>query len=214
MSTTDRGVWKSLERHSATAFLVAGTMFVIDAGIVGFAMTGGGDQVMLLGQAFIAGGWTAGFIGLLGMYPDLADRSPRLAQVGVVLVSIGIVVFTLMGVASVAFYSGVVSGDLTPLVPLFLPGVILGSVLGFLTFGTTILRTDSRARRVGILVIVLSLFPVVNIGTGIAGVQSMTLTLAIVVGLAVVNLAIGYLIRSTERSTEYTEPETANKRTA
>lgn len=214
MTTNDRGLWKSLERRSATAFLIAGMMFVIDSVIVGLVMFSAGDRLMLLGQAFIAAGWTAAFIGLLGVFPRLAHQSPRLARVGTILVSIGVVVFTVMAIASLAFFTEVLSGDLSGLVPLFLPGVIIGSVLGFLTFGVTTLRTDIHSGSVGFLFIVLGLIPVVNILSGVAGVQSMHATLAIVVGLALVNLALSYRLRIEDVSTEQMEAESAREPTA
>ena len=213
MPQSDTGLRATLARHRSTAFLVAGLMFVIDAAIVGYSTTTAGEELLLLGQAFVAAGWTAGFIGLLGIYPDLADRRRRLARVGLACVVVGIVVFVAMGVASVAFYTGLVRGELSALVPLLLPGVIVGSVLGFVVFGATTLRTGAHARPVGVLFVVLGLFPVVNIGSGIAGVQSMTVTLAIVVGLALVNLAVSYLLRD-DGAAGRVEPDSAREPTA
>lgn len=207
MISNDTGLWESIEQRRSTAFLFAGLMFVVDAGIIGVAMSSAGEELMLLGQAFIAAGWTAGFIGLLGVFPGLADRSRRLARVGAAFVGVGIVVFVVMGVASLAFFSGALSGDLSALVPIFLPGVIIGSVLGFLTFGAATLRTGVHSQRVGVLFIGLALIPVVNIGSGIAGIESMAATLAIVVGLALVNFALGYTLRTADVATEHTESE-------
>ena len=209
MPQRDNGMWAALERHRSTAFLVAGLMFVIDAAIVGYTIATPGEELMLLGQAFVAAGWTAGFLGLLGVYPGLADRSRRLARVGLACVGIGIVVFVVMGIASVAYFADLVSGDLGTLVPLFLPGVIIGSVLGFITFGAATLRTGLLDRSVGALFVVLALFPVINIGTGIAGLQSMPGTLAIVAGLAVVNLAVSYLLRAADGTTGTTGADAA-----
>lgn len=207
MATNDTGLVKSLEGRSSTAFLIAGMLFVADAALVGSVIVSAGEELMLLGQAFIAAGWTAGFVGLLGIYPTLAEQRPRMARVGAVLVGIGVVVFVVMGVASIGYFTNVLSGDLSALVPIFLPGVIIGSVLGFLTFGVTTLRSDVYSRTVGVLFVVLGLIPVVNITSGIAGIQSMTATLTIVVGLAIVNVAIGFRLRIEDASTRNVEPE-------
>lgn len=209
MSQTDTGLWAALERHRSTAFLVAGLMFVVDATIVGYTTTTAGQELMQLGQAFIAAGWTAGFIGLLGVYPDLADRSRRLARVGLGCVTLGIVVFVVMGVASLAYFSQLVSGDPSALVPIFLPGVIIGSVIGFSIFGAGTLKTGAHSRPIGALFVVLALFPVVNIGAGMAGIQTMTGTLAIVAGLAVVNLSVGYLLRTEDGTAGHVEADTS-----
>jgi len=209
MSQPDTGLWATLERHRSTAFLVAGLMFAIDVAIVSAVMTTASEDLMLLGQAFIAAGWTAGFVGLLGVYPGLADRRRRLARVGLGCSLIGIVVFAVMAVASLAYFSPLLSGDLSTLVPLFLPGVIIGSVIGFITVGATTLSTGAHARPVGALFVVLGLFPVVNIGSGIAGFQSLTATLAIVTGLTLCNLAVGYLLRTEDGATGAVEADTA-----
>ena len=97
MSTNETGLWGSLERRRSTAFLIAGLMFAVDAAIVAAVIGPLGEQYMLLGQAFIAAGWTAGFVGLLGVFPGLADRSRRLAQAGAVLVGIGLLVSSRWG---------------------------------------------------------------------------------------------------------------------
>lgn len=188
--------WESLERWRATAFLLAGVMFVVDAAIVGAVIVAVGEDVMLLGQAFIAAGWTAAFVGLLGVYPGLSDRSPWLARAAAVFAVIGAVVFVAMAVASLVYFAGIPDGEITAIVPFFLPGVIIGSVLGFLCIGAASLRSDVHSTTVGVLLVALGLFPVVNIASGIGGVESLTFTLAIVVGLALVNLAIGYLFRT------------------
>jgi hypothetical protein len=201
MSTNDRGLWGSLERRRSTAFLIAGLMFAVDAAIIAAVIGQLGEQYMQLGQAFIAAGWTAGFVGLLGVFPGLADRSRRLAQAGAVFVGIGLLVFVSMGIVSLAYFSNALSGDLDTLVTILFPGIIIGSVLGFVTFGAATLRTGVHARSVGVLFVVMGLIPVVNIiRYTIVGIQSRTATLVIVVALTLVTLSIGYLLRVEEAS--------------
>ena len=195
MVTNDTKLWETLERRRSTAFLIAGLMFAVDASIIAAVIGPLGEQYMQLGQAFIAAGWTAGFVGLLGVFPRLADRSRRLAQAGAVFVGIGLLVFVSMGIVSLAYFSNTLSGDLDTLVTILFPGIIIGSVLGFVTFGAATLRTGVHARSVGVLFVVMGLIPVVNIGRTIAGIQSRTATLAIVVALTLVTLSIGYLLR-------------------
>jgi len=118
---------------------------------------------------------------------------------------IGRVVFVGMGVTSLAYFTEVLGGDIQTLVPIFLAGVIIGSVLGFLTFGAASLRTGIHSRAVGVLFILLALFPTVNILSGVAGLASKTANLAIVAGLALVCFAINYLLRSENTPTEDVE---------
>ena len=197
MVTNDTKLWETLERRRSTAFLIAGLMFAVDAAIIAAVIGPLGEQYMQLGQAFIAAGWTAGFVGLLGVFPGLADRSRRLAQAGAVLVGIGLLVFVSMGIVSLAYFSNTLSGDLDTLVTILFPGIIIGSVLGFVTFGAATLRTGVHARSVGVLFVVMGLIPVVNIiRFAILGIESNTGTLVIVVALSLVTLSIGYLLRA------------------
>jgi hypothetical protein len=81
-------LWNSLEGRSATAFLVSGGLFVIFAGLWGaFAFTDMTSRVLqdVVGPA----GWTAAFIGLLGLYPSLADRTVWLSRAGGVFAALG-----------------------------------------------------------------------------------------------------------------------------
>lgn len=214
MAANGTGLLGWLEKRSATAFLIAGSLFVADAALIGLVMVSAGEQLMLLGQAFIAAGWTAGFVGLLGLFPGIAGRSRRLARAGAAFVGIGVVVFVVMGIVSIAYFADVLNGDLSTLAPIFLPGVIIGSVLGFLTFGAATLRTDAFSRSVGVLFVALGLVPVVNILSTAAGIESLTKTLAIVVGLALVNLALGYLLRIEDPSRERVEARSEREPTA
>ena len=201
MVTNNTKLWETLERRRSTAFLIAGLMFAVDAAIIAAVVGPLGEQYMQLGQAFIAAGWTAGFVGLLGVFPGLADRSRRLAQAGAVLVGIGLLVFVSMGIVSLAYFSNALSGDLDTLVTILFPGIIIGSVLGFVTFGAATLRTGVHPRSVGVLFVVMGLIPVVNIiRYTIVGIQSRTATLVIVVALTLVTLSIGYLLRVEEAS--------------
>jgi Zn-dependent protease len=111
-----------------------------------------------------------------------------------------------MGIASLAIFTDILSVDIETLGPIFLPGVIIGSVLGFLTFGVVSLRTAVHSRSLGVLFIVLALLPVVNILSGVAGFEP-TLTFAIVIGLALVNFAISYLLRNEDTPTGEMEVE-------
>ena len=186
-----------LERRRSTLFLVAGIAFVINAAVVATGIATNSDHLITtLGQAFVGVAWTAAFLGLLGLYPGLVERSRWLVRVGGVLVAIGVVVFAAMAVASLLYFAGIPDGEITDIVPLVLPGVILGSVLGFLSFGVASLRTDVHPRSVGILLLVPPLFVIANVGSGAFGIDSPYFILAIVSGLSLVMLATGFRLRS------------------
>ncbi|MEF8863945.1 MAG: hypothetical protein V5A40_19680 [Haloarculaceae archaeon] len=60
------------EEWRATAFLIAGVVFVADAALL-TADIAAGTEPMAFGQGLIGTAWTAAFLGLLGFYPGLSD---------------------------------------------------------------------------------------------------------------------------------------------
>jgi hypothetical protein len=204
--TERHGVFGALERWRSTAFLVAAAMFVVDAALLTTVVVGSGTSTPDFSQAFIAAGWTAAFVGLLGVYPGLVDESRWLSRAGAVFAVVGTVVFAVMAVAVVAFATGVVDGDFGTLVPIFLPGVVFGSVLGFLTFSVASLRSAIHSRLVGVLLLLPAISVVVNIATPPNASGRAAITLGIVCGLALTMLAIGYLLRTGRALTADADP--------
>lgn len=146
----------------------------------------------LLGESFNAAGWMVALVDLLGLYPGVADRSRWLSRIGAICATIGVIVFTILSRLSLAFYVRVVEGSTQNLVPLILPGVILGGVLSFLLFGIATLRTDVYSRAIGILLLLPPLIVVLNIFDGTTGLDSQYFLLRIVSCLLVVMLVIGF----------------------
>lgn len=196
--------WESLEQWSPTAFLVGGLLMVVDAAFVAANVVTGAEHFLLLGEAFVGAAWTAALIGLLGLYPGLADRSRWLSRAGVVFAVIGVVVFAVLAVASLGYYTGILTGEFDTTV--FIPGVLIGSVLGFVSFSVASLRTGVHSRTVGILLLVPAILVVTNILRFVAGFESATITLGIVIGDALAMLAIGYLLRTEPAPTDRAEP--------
>lgn len=198
--------WESLERMSPTFFLIAGGFFLINAVIVVSGITTGSERMTtLLGETFNAAAWASALVGLLGLYPHLADRSRWLSRIGAVCATIGVIVFTVLSGLSFAFYARIVEGSIQNLVPLILPGVILGGVLSFLLFGIVTLRTETYPRVIGGLLLLPPLIVFLNIFGGAAGLDSQYFLLGIVSGLLVVSLVIGFRLRSLSPSTHGTD---------
>lgn len=193
--TDSSGMLRSLERWSATAFLVGGLLMVVNAAFVAANVVTGADRFLVVGEVFVGAAWAVALLGLLGLYPGLADRSRWLSRGGAVCAVIGVVVFTILAGLSVYYYTAAVPlEDIDTAV--FIPGVIIGSVLGFVLFSAAVLRTDVYPRLVGILLLVPATLVVTNILRFIAGYEAATITLAVVVGDALAMLAIGYLLRT------------------
>lgn len=199
--------WEWLEQWRATAFLVGGVLIAVNAAIVATGILVASERViMLLGEAVNAAGWTVALVGLLGLYPAFADRSRWLARVGAVCAAVGVVVFATVSVLSFVYYLEILDGSLQGLVPLILPGVIIGSIVAFVSFSIVSLRTDVHPRSMGILLLLPACLVVVNIAGGVAGIDSSTVLLGIVSGLALVMLAIGYNLRTATASTDLSDP--------
>jgi hypothetical protein len=167
--------------------------------------------VLTVGEAFIAGGWIAGLLGLLGLYPGLADRSRWLSSAGVVFAVIGVLAFTVLAVVSFyAFVAGYGLGNFPVPVVYFIPGVFVGSLLAFVSFGVARLRSDAHSRTVGALLLVPSAIFLTNLfvlpaifGSGPAPPE---VGFIVVSGLALTMLAIGYTLRTEDVPTDRSEP--------
>lgn len=200
------GVLDSLEQWSGRAFVIGGLLMVVDAAFVAVTIVTGAEPFLVLGQAFVGTAWAVALIGLLGLYPGLADWSRWLSRVGAVFAAIGVVVFAVMAVASLVYYAGIPTGEYSDIGQFFIPGVLIGSVLGFVSFSIASLWTGIHSRTVGILLLVPPILVVTNILRFIAGLESTTLTLGIVIGDALAMLALGSLLRTEPTLTEHVEP--------
>lgn len=195
MPVSGKGAWELLGAWRATAFVVAGVLFVPDIAILVYNLAAGTqEQYLTLGQAFIGAAWTAGFVGLLGFYPDLADRSKWLSRVGGVFAVVGLVAMAAMALVSFGLVGGLVGGTLADYTTSLLPGVFLGIVLGFGSYGVACLLTSTYRRSVGLLCLVLVATFLFNLGTGIAGFNPLGKVLGVVVVLTLANLALGYVL--------------------
>lgn len=192
--------WGTVERWSAAAFLIGGVIFAADTVLVASGLVPGTEPPLLtLGQAFVGASWTAAFVGLLGLYPGLAHRSRWLVRAGAIFAVVGAVTMAAMAATSFGYFAGVFAGGesgLSQVVVYFLPGVLIGCVLGFVSFGVASLRTDVYPRSVGVLLLLLPLTVVFNLGTGMAGWNPLPKLLGVVAVLSVTMLAVGYLLRT------------------
>lgn len=150
-STTSRstGRWQSLERRSATAFLVAGVLFLIGAAINSIAVFNEGYDTAAVSSLLLLIGLVAAFIGAIGLYPQLRKRTPQLAGLSlavVVLSTVGVGVVLVWGTANVA---GVAA---EPAPPVVLTTLVL-MTLAFALVGATVLQTGAYPRPVGQLLV-------------------------------------------------------------
>lgn len=204
---------ESLNARSTALFGIGGLLFIIAAAFdVANIAVGIQDLRRGVGQAFIAAGWIAALIGLLGLYPRLAEQSRWLARAGGVFAVIGVVGFVGNGAtALVAFVREVPPQETFPVFVLVgtLIGVLIGSILGFVSFSIASLRSGVHSRTIGILLVVPTLFVITNFfilsAIGVPMPRPSEVTVFILSGLALTMLAIGYLLRTETAPGERTE---------
>ncbi len=194
--------WNSLEQWSSTAFLIGGVILIGSAALAGYDVINGTDVRLPLGQAFIGAGWAVALIGLLGLYPRLADRSRWLARAAAAFTVIGILGYGVMSVVSFAAFAGFLGSELETIAPLFLPVVLIGTLLTFPLMSAASFRTDTYSQPVNILLLAPPVIFLVNVFTPTPA----EVVFVIVVALIIVYVTLGYRLRTEARSSGYTEP--------
>jgi hypothetical protein len=196
MSETITVPWGSLEKGAAPAFIIAGVAF-----LVGLVLTVQ-DAVSVLNtlSAFLAAGaLLTTFVGLLGMYPRLDDSAPRLALVGVLAAAVALVsVTTLLAyvVGSALLLGTPMQGEIGIAPVLFLLGLVTAG-LSFLTFGVASVRTRVPSRTVGMLLLIPAVaWPGYMAVDRLLPGDIRFLPLVVFAVVALVLLAIGYLLRT------------------
>lgn len=200
--------WNVLEHWRATAFLVAGLLWLADTTLLGLELFTG---ISILGTpgavnpVLFISGTVAAIVGMLGLYPKLADRTPRLARTSAALVAVaGIAIF----VTLVWFITVTLLNRPDPPGALLILSILVAA-LGFILFGIAAIRTDVPSRTVGVLVlglpatIVGSVFLVFVVYGGDSPDWTSPVTGIL---MSVLLLAIGYNLRTDSTSVEGTKP--------
>lgn len=184
--------WKRLETQSGTLFLVAGAVVVVYAGLHGIEAA----TDMILEPNPFEFGYVVGFLGLLGLYPTLADENPWLARAGAVAAVIGMIGLSAFTVLHLAELAGLVEPRGPDWFWVFIPLPLIGFVVGYLTFGVASLRADVHTRTVGLLLLAPGIIVVVMIVQMLAGWTSQPQAFVISAGEAMAHLAIGATLKT------------------
>lgn len=198
--------WRLLAGWSPTLLLLGGVV------VVGYSALFGVEAIAntTIEKSVVAGiGYTTVFVGLLGLYPSLADGSPRLAMAGA-----GCAVLGGLGFAGVFLIH---AGQLLSVIPT--PGpdwlaivnlpAIIGMIPGFLAFGTASLRTDAHPPGVGWLLLAPGVIFTLNfVGVALIGAESLTpwWGFLITLGEAIAILGVGIKLRRDAREPSRPEP--------
>lgn len=199
---TGESVFAPLERLRSTLFLTAGTIllgFAASLFIIGILEAAPQDAFEY--RVFSGAGYGLAFLGLLGLYPELVKQQPWLSRAAGVFALLGAVMFGLsfvtVGLPGVAFLFGVAE----PFALLNFAGLLFG----FLLFGLATLRSDTHPRRLGVLLVLPSVFVAINFIGGIVTGSNWTfpwLVVALGSGQSLTMLAIGYTLRAEDILTD------------
>jgi hypothetical protein len=141
--------WATLEQWCSLAFLVASGLFTFPVVAFGFeAVTGTvidvSPTVVFLFVLVI-------FVGLLGLYPRLAEHDATLAKGGVALLAATATIILSALAASVLSIGATIEKSAFAAIVM---AVLVGSALTVTTFGTASLRSRAHPRRVGCFLLV------------------------------------------------------------
>lgn len=195
--------WDAVERWSPTLLLAGGAL------LVGHAAVNGVEAFTDLApppDVFVTTGHLVALVGLLGLYPVLVDRTPRLARAACAVATVPLAAWFVMTVTQFLTVAGVVSSITDVLPEAFVVVVPVSTILTYVLFGVSTLRVGGDSRTAGLLVLapaaLLVVFLVASVVTG----ASAVLGLVIGGGLALSMLALGYTLRTWDRPAEHTAP--------
>ena len=197
MPSTQNTPWESLVKWTATAFILAGLFRLVNMGIYqsGQLFESFSAPELALDVSILLA-FELAFVGLLGLYPRLREKHPRLALVGVLLAVVSGVSFMIITPAEY-----ILGGQEPPayLIP-FQIAYFLGIPLSFLVFGGLSVRARSPPLSVGVLLILG--------GTSwllfLTGSQTLIDVGAYI--FATIMMAIGYLLRAEQPESESAGP--------
>lgn len=202
---SNTSAWEPFERRVAPAFTIAGLSLIasllLPVGLAAFA-----ERAWIAGLLLVGFGVVAVTVGLVGLYPRIDARSPRLATIGVLSgVVAGVSALGLIALGTIALVGPVVS-DVTLGTPMGAFSAIAismasGYSVGFLSYGVHAWRATPPSRTAGLFLLLgggLLLVPVVGelvrfaAGTG----PPPWLFVPAVGGVSLATLALGLTLRS------------------
>lgn len=185
--------WRTLERWSPTLFLLGGAGVITHAAIQALeAFT----AVNPPPDVFVTAGHLIALAGLVGLYPVLRGRTPRLATAGLAATGLGVVAWTVMTATQWLSIAGAV-GSLTALFPgAFFLGLIAVTILAYTLVGVAALQADAGATMDGLLVLAPAALLLALLGKSVVAGVGAADGAVIGGGLAFSMLALGVRLQS------------------
>lgn len=204
------GLLARIEPLSPTLFIVAGALSIVYTAFWALEMFAGIDYPILRDVVFRVPAYVIGFVALAGLYPSLADRSPKLALVGAVFAILGVVGWVVDGLGGTSRSLAVYLGAEPPAwLGAFGVLIMLGFVLGHLSYGAASLRTGVYSRAVGLALLSPLAVMVLNISIVAAGLTSPGARFVVSAGFALAHLAIGVSLRADDLAAKRVKPQPA-----
>lgn len=194
------GQWELLEEKRSILFLVAGVVLIVYVALLGYqafidsSMNFHDNEAAVVGPA----GFLLGALGLLGFYPTLAGRSPKLAGAGAVFAVLGILGWFVITATGLANLMGVSSPEWLQVLGL---GAFLEMLVGFPLVGIASLRTDIYSQILSSLLLAPAIIFAAMIVSGALTGGSGPGAVLVSSGLTLVHLGIGYHLRTWESAT-------------
>lgn len=207
MSDAD-GVFDAMVGWCPHLFMAGGLLVIGFAAVEAYGVVVAGDPVRFPDprSAFLSG-YALGFLGLLGVYPRVADRSPWLARLGGLTAALGAVGFSLATVLAVSRLAGVGPArssypeGFALVVGLF---PVIGFLVGYLSLGVGSLWTEAYPRQLGVLLTAPSLLFALNIALAVVDLSPWS-SPVIATGEAVAIFLIGYSLWSESPTADHPE---------
>lgn len=205
MSSTSRIPWKRLEAKRTTAFLVAGVWLLAFVSYNGLQVVTNIEQYSVVNTVTTAPALIIGHLGLLGFYRELAERVPRNAIVGAIVVALAATSALVLLIAALVQWlllgGPPADGGPTPVMVIgFISwlAMMVVTALAYLLFGIASLRADVHARIVGIALFGPAVVFLVNLLSPVAVGTSRPMWIVFIIsGLqATAHLAIGVVLRT------------------
>lgn len=185
--------WRLVERWSPTVLVVAGSLLVGHTGMLAVqAFTGLTPPPDVFGPS----GHLVALAGLMGLYPTLADRTPRVALVAGAAAAVALGGWALLTITRFLAVLGFVASASDVLPAVIVMAMFGATVLTYGLFGAATVRVDEISRVVGPLALAPGALLVVAI-VGSATVDAVAL-LGFVIGggLSLSVLALGFTLRT------------------
>ncbi len=197
--------WRLFERWSGTAFITGGGLLLAYTTLVGLETFTAVSAPGWVGGLLSGFGLVAPLVGMLGFYPRLADRVPRLARASATVLSaaaVAVFLITVWGVCAELLAEAAGTEFSSP------PGVVLVAslglvALGFLLVSTASLWTDVPTRAVGALLLtIVGVNVVYFVAVAVYGAARPDWLNIVITGAhPVLFLAIGYVLPTASVST-------------